>query len=51
MRSFRPLSVYSANRGFKVKKYQESIVHEQAIEENLHTSFTLFFPFFNVTTD
>ncbi|HWO28127.1 MAG TPA: hypothetical protein VNO32_04945 [Candidatus Acidoferrum sp.] len=27
------------------------LVHEQAIEENLYTSFTAFIPIFNATTD
>jgi len=30
---------------------QRRNVHEQAIEENLYTSFTLFIPIFNATTD
>jgi hypothetical protein len=35
----------------KTPPMQEFLVHEQAIEENLYTSFTFFYSIFNATTD
>jgi hypothetical protein len=36
---------------FKTLPTQEFLVREQAIEESLYTSFTLFYSHFNATTD